>query len=71
MRQQGLGEVDLRAIVGQEDGDLLLVALEAVDRQAELHSGLLVAIGDGAERPAYLVARESRAHKARTWALRH
>jgi hypothetical protein len=29
--KERLGEVDLVAIVGQEDGDLLLIALEAVD----------------------------------------
>src|SRR4051794_8991881 len=35
--KEGLGEVDLGAVVRQEDGDLLPVALEAVDGESEFH----------------------------------
>jgi hypothetical protein len=38
---QDSGEVDRGAVLRQQDGDLLRVDLEAVDRQADLHGGLL------------------------------
>src|SRR4051794_36146587 len=39
-RQQRLRAVDLRAVVGQEAGDLLLGPLEAVDGQFDPHGSL-------------------------------
>jgi hypothetical protein len=36
LQRQSLGEADLSSVVGQEDGDLLPGAFEAVDRELEL-----------------------------------